>query len=313
MFVNGSYTPVLPSLFGQNENFGAAVPHPTATGQWVQIDPYGVYAKKSSNCYDVMDEAAYARLYAPFYPSFHNVSADYVSKYFGYYTGLGAGLQTLALHRKDQKVLASGAFESQVPGDWYARFWMTGADYQQWFNEYDAQGYRPRQIQVALDNAGQPRFSVIWQRRAGEAYVAFHDLDDAGWAAKWKEWIDQKGFRVEDRVGYTVGGARKHAAVFVKDGAPFYELHYMDGPTLQSKFNEFWAQGFRMTSLDVADGASPSYGGVWRKAPGYWVALAGLSPSSYQDKFVELASQGYRLHRVDAYANSSRFAAIWTK
>jgi murein DD-endopeptidase MepM/ murein hydrolase activator NlpD len=303
--------PTNPTTANNHLHLMTAVPHPTAgENEWVQIDPYGVYAQRGSDCYDLTDDTAFVRLFAPFYPSFHNVPVEYVAKYFGYYPGMGMALQTLSLHKKDSKTLASGSFQHGLSPDWYARFWMTGDDYQHWFNEYHSKGYRPRQLSVALDNGGNPRFSVIWQRRQGEQYVAFHGLDDAGWTAKWNEWVVQKKFRVEDRVGYSSNG-RRQAAVFVKDDQPFVELHYMNSATLQSKFNELWGQGFRMVSIDVDD--TGSYGGVWLKKPGGWIALAGMSASGYQDKFTELASQGWRLHRIDGYANSSRFAAIWTR
>ncbi len=305
--------PVDPITANNHHHYMLAVPHPTAgEKEWVQVDPYGVYAKLSTGCYELGDDTAFVRLIAPFHSSFHNVPVEYVAKYFGYYPGMGMGLQTLSVHKKDSKVLASGAFLHGIPSDWYARFWMSGADYQYWFTEYDKQGYRPRQIQVAPDPSGTPRFNVIWQRRSGESYVAMHDADESGWNGVWKEWVDQKGYRVEDRVAYSSGGTQKYAVVFVKDGAGFYELHKMDGAAFQAKFDDLWGKGYRTTSISILDNGS-SYGGVWRAMPGYWVTQAGLSASGYQDKFSELASQGYRLHRVEGYQNSSRFAAIWTK
>ena len=54
-------------------------------------------------------------------------------------------------------------------------------------------------------------------------------------------------------------------------------------------------------------------GGIWRKVPGTWATQIGLTPQGYQSAFDSYTSQGYRLYRIQGYADSSRFAVIWTK
>jgi hypothetical protein len=299
-------------------HFMMTVPNPDTTQPniWVQVDPYGVYAEStSSGCYDLLAETAAARLFAPFYPSFHNVPAEYVGHYWSYYTGMGMGLQTLSLHRKDDKVLASGSFQWGLPTTWRARLNMSADEYQQWFDEYDGKGFRPRQIQVAVGGDGQPRFTVIWQERGQDSYWAYHGVDDAEWDNLWKQHVEKEKLRVEDRAGYSVGGTRLGAVVFVDDGdSGFYEWHYLSGDEFQTTFDDLSSKGYRLVSVNVLeDPGGTSFGGVWRKMPGSWYARHGISPAEYQAEFDKISAQGYRLYRIQGYANSDRFAAIWCK
>ncbi len=290
-------------------------PRPGFENDWVQIDPYGVYSEVDKGCYDLLDTAAYVRLFAPFYSNFHNVPANIVAKYFGYYPGMGRALQTINLHRDGGELLASGSFQSGLPSQWKARTYMTGADFQNWFETYHDQGYRPREISVTPDSNGNPRFNVIWKKRNGEGYYTYFGLTDAQWQQKWNEHVVQGGMVVEEQVTYEDNNGARHAAVFISSPkVNFYEYHHMTSLVFNTTFDALNNAGFRLTNMNVAEiNGNRSYGGIWRKVPGAWVARYGLTPSEYQDKYEEYAAQGYRLYRIQGYANSERFAAIWTK
>ncbi|HUP02156.1 MAG TPA: hypothetical protein VM737_11660 [Gemmatimonadota bacterium] len=310
-------TPKNPDTGNNHLHLMIAVPDPINPGDWVQVDPYGVYNQISdSGCYDLLDESGYVRLFAPFYPSFHNVPAQYVGFYWGYYTGMGMGLQTISLHRRGGEVLASGAFQRGLPPAWYMRMFMTGDEYQEWFDTYGAQGFRPRQIKVTPDAGGAPRFTVIWKKAEGESVAAYHGLTDADWDARWQEHVVAGKMRVGDRVAYRQGNGRRLAAVFVKDGGSpgFAELHYMTGADYQAKFDEFGDGG--LTLVDAEAEELPEglrFGGIWEPRPGSWAARHGLSPAQYQEAFEELSAQGFRLYDIQGYADSERFIAVWTK
>lgn len=290
-------------------------PRPAYPNDWIQVDPFGVYAKASTGCYDLLDDTKFVRLFAPFYPSFHNVPVAIVSKYFGYYPGMGLALQTLSLHRNGSDVLASGSFQYGLPSQWYARFYMTGADFQNWFNQYSSQGYRPREISVTPDSNGDPRFNVIWKKLAGEGYYTYFGLTDAQWQQKWNEHVVNGGMIPDEHVAYDTNSGARHAAVFISSPKPaFYEYHYMSSTTFNSIFAALNAQGFRQTNMDVEEiGGGRYYGGIWRKIPGAWITLYGMTAQDYQTNFDNYTAQGYRLYRIRGYADSDRFAAIWTK
>ncbi|MDX2031662.1 MAG: hypothetical protein SF339_13385 [Blastocatellia bacterium] len=290
-------------------------PRPSKPNDWVQIDPYGVYAQAGTGCYDVLEDAAYIRLFAPFHSSFHNVPLAVVSKYFGYYPGMGMALQTLSLHRDGGSVLASGSFQSGLPSQWYARFYMNGSDFQYWFDEYHSRGYRPREISVTPDSNGNPRFNVIWKKRAGEAYSTYFGLTDSQWQQKWNEHVVNGGMIVDEHFAYDTNGGARHAAVFINSPKPpFYEYHYLSSLTFNTIFSALNATGYRQTNMSVAEiDGGRTYGGIWRKIPGAWITKYGLTPAEYQAEFNNYSAQGYRLYRIQGYADSSRFAAIWTK
>ena len=290
-------------------------PRPGFGTDWIQVDPYGVYNQVATGCYDLLDTAAYPRLFAPFYPSFHNVPLAVVSKYFGYYPGMGMALQTLSLHRDGNEVLASGSFQWGLSSQWYARFYMTGSDFQNWFDEYDSKGYRPREISVTPDSNGNPRFNVIWKKRAGEGTYSYFGLTDAQWQQKWNEHVVNGGMAVDEHVAYDTGSGARHAAVFITgQQAGWYEYHYMSWANFDTTFHQLANQGFHQTNMDVEEiGNGRYYGGIWRHVPGSWVTLAGMTAAEYQTAFNTYGAQGYRLYRIQGYADSSRFAAIWTK
>ncbi len=315
--LNDDGTPKNANTANNHLHLMTAVPDPNNAGDWVQVDPYGVYNQISeSECYDLLDTTAYVRLFAPFYPSFHNVPAQYVGFYWGYYTGMGMGLQTISLHRKGNSVLASGAFQHGLPKAWYMRMYMTASDYQKWFNEYGGQGFRPREISVTRHSNGNPRFTVIWKKRQGESFAAYHNMTDDVWNAKWKEHVENGGMKVDERAAYRVGNSRRLAAVFVKEGSPggFYEYHYMTGQAYQSKAEELGAQGWDLVNAEAEElPEGTRFGGIWRKLPGSFVARHGLTPAQYQDAFEDLGSKGYRLYDVQGYDDSGRFIAVWVK
>jgi len=294
-------------------------PRTGSESDWVQVDPYGVYGqvenKDGDRCYELLEETAYARLYAPFYPSFHHVPIAWVSKYFGYYTGMGMALQTISLYRGDDGVLAAGSFQYGAPKPWLCRFYATAADYQDWFDEYHGKGYRPREVVVTKASDGTPRFSSIWQRRTNETYYAYTRLTDAEWDAKWNELVKQKSYRVDDHFIYDDKGTTRHAGIFVKDGiTAFFSRSALTGSDFQKAFDDYWKQGFRLVSLNASElKGGTRFTGVWRKMPGAWVAHFGLTPGEYQEKFLHYGAAGYRAHKVQGYAGADRLAAIWTK
>src|SRR5213078_3480673 len=121
--------------------------------------------------------------------------------------------------------------------------------------------------------------------------------------------------RVEDYAGYEVNGVRMNAAIFVGDGSTsFAEWHYLSLGDLQTKFNNYYAQGLYLSDLTVTELSSGrSYGGVWRPQAQGAPAYVNMTPADYQAKFDQFAAQGYCLRKIQGYANSGQFAAIWMK
>ena len=98
-------------------------------------------------------------------------------------------------------------------GAWKARHGMTAAKYQDAFNAYKAQGYKPMHVDAYTVN-GTPYFAAIWQKQGG-AYVARHGMSSANYQAEFDKWLS-KGYRLVDVSGYSAGGQARYAAIWHK-------------------------------------------------------------------------------------------------
>ncbi len=312
-------TPTDPNTGNNHLHMMAAVPRPNGDGNWVQVDMFGVYNTldnaSGTDCYDLGQNPAYARLMAPFPPSFDNLPADTFLKYWSYYTGMGMVLQTFSVHRHGGDVLTSGSFQWGIENDWYVYFYLHANDAQAKFDDFLKKGYRPREISVTLDDSKQPRINMIWKKMHGESFYSWTNLSDADWMAKWNDLVKKQGFRVEDHFEWSNDGKPHHAAIFVKDGqSDFVELHNLSSPGFQTDFDKYFKQGYQLQDINAAEGAGArTYGGIWMKKPGYWMTYYDQTPAQYQSNFWTLQLQGYRLWKIQGYADSGLFAAIWTK
>jgi murein DD-endopeptidase MepM/ murein hydrolase activator NlpD len=317
--LNVDGTPTDPNTANNHLHMMVAVPDPKSPGDWVQVDAFGVYNtldnSNGTNCYDLDEKPAYARLIAPFPPSFHNLPADALFKYWGYYTGMGMAPQTFSFYRAGGQLLAAGAFQWGLSTDWYAYAYMTMADSQTKFDAFFKQGYRPREVSIVMDDSNQPRVNHIWKKMAGESFYEWLDMSDDVWLAKWNDLVKQKGFRVEDHFEWSNDGKRHHAGIFVKDGVTdFYELHGLSAAGFQSKFDDYFKQGYQLVDVNTAEiGGQRSYGGIWMKRPGAFMAYVDMSADDYQSIFWTLHQQGYQLSKVQGYGGGNLFGAIWTK
>lgn len=294
-------------------------PANTNSVSWLEVDPYGVYAKLNADdasCYEPGYNKAFHRFFAPFYPSFHNVPVAYIINHWDYYTTMGMALQTLSIYRSGNEYLASGSFQYGIPGDWYCRINMNSQQYQQYFDQYKAKGYVPRQISVTKDNGGSPLFAVIWRKLdAGENIVAYHNLDDAGFDNAWKKNVDQDKNRCAEHVRYNANGKSMHAAVFTNKKEGFYVYQALSLADFSKKFAELDKANYMPSNISVEElQGGTTFGGTWvPKGNKTYHAYAEMTPQDYQNKFSQFSQQGFRLYRIAGYSNAGKFTAIWVK
>jgi hypothetical protein len=290
--------------------------HPTEANTYIHIDPYGVYNKENTGCYDLLEDTLFARVVAPFFESFHDLPIEVLSTYFNYYSAMGMSPRTLSAHRDGTDVKVSGSFQRGIPGGWYVRLYMTGEQFQQRFNEYYAQGMIPRETTVITNYWGNDaRYTATWRKlEAGESFEHRAGLTPSGFNAKWSDLVQNKGWRVGDYFGYSVGGDDYVSALFTsKDARPFYLWTNHTYADLKSKIDQGFASGLAPVSVTVSelDGAT-RYNAILRRAPGCWHWWVGMSKDGYQQVFNDMSSRGYRLHKIQGYDGSDRYAAIFT-
>lgn len=293
---------------------------PAASGplQWLEVDPYGVYAILKDDNIDCLQPGVnkgFKRFFAPHYPSFHYVPLEYVAGEFGYFPATGMALRSISVHKAGNNYYASGSFQYGLSPQWYCRINMNSEQYQQFFNDYSAKGFTPKQIYVCKDNNGNPLFTATWRKlEANENTVSYHNMDDAAWNAAWKKHVDGEKKSCKEHLRYEWNGVTRHAAVFSSINKGFYHYHSMDLAAMQKKFDEMSKAGFMPSDLRAEEiGGKTTFSGTWVPATKEYVALCELSPDAYQSKFDEMATKGFQLERVMAYNNSTKFIAIWYK
>jgi hypothetical protein len=109
---------------------------------------------------------------------------------------------------------------------------------------------------------------------------------------------------------------RKHVAVFVKDGKPFYFFHGLDQAAFRQKTSEMEARGFAPPSLSLGTLTSGySISVIYLPKAAATATYIDMTSEGYQAEFTRRANGGYRLLKLVGYAtgNVARYAAIWEK
>ncbi|KAG7284525.1 hypothetical protein NEMBOFW57_010900 [Staphylotrichum longicolle] len=98
---------------------------------------------------------------------------------------------------------------------WVARHGLTSAQYQQAFNTYTSQGYRPVKVSGYVVG-GVDYYAAIWDKAPSPGWVARHGLTSAQYQAEVDKWVGQ-GYRLTVVSAYTLGANQdRYAAIFVK-------------------------------------------------------------------------------------------------
>jgi hypothetical protein len=91
----------------------------------------------------------------------------------------------------------------------------------------------------------------------------------------------------------------------------------MDAAQYQQKFDQMTASGFRPRQVCGYDTfGKPFFTAIWDKTPGpAWEAHHNFTTAQFQQRFDELAAQGYWLTGVSGYdlGGQPGFAGIWEK
>lgn len=296
-------------------HFSFGVAHPTLPDTYIWIDPYGVYSQADSKqCYDYLKDTEFERFFAPFYPSFHGLPVEAFVRYFGYYPGMGWGLRTLSVHRDGSKLLCSGSFDNQVAPQWLTHLYMTGTTLDQKWDEYYPGGYVIRELNEERDSGGNPRFTAIWRKKlAGEGVEVRANLTPAAWDQKWQDLVVDNQWRVEDYFAYTVNGAERRAGVFTShEGRPFYFFRNMTSAELSSTLTDFGKNGYVPVNLSAASlPEGIRYSVCLRKQSGCWKVCWAKTSAQYQSFATDQFADGYRLTKVQGYADSDQYLAVF--
>lgn len=198
---------------------------------------------------------------------------------------------------------------------WAARHGLTGAQYQQVFNDMDKQGYRLTSIS-GYESGGGARYAALWSKSAGQPSAARHGLDPQQYQAAFDS-LSKQGYRLTYVNGYAVGGKPYYAGIWQKGAGPVSAArHGMTAEQYQAAVDEMVKQGYGLAHVSVLSlGGSPRFAAIFEKGMPGWVARHGLTAAQYQQAFDTFTGQGYQLKVVSGYreGDGDRYAAIWTK
>lgn len=298
--------------------------------QFSQLDPqsimmYPVPAEFTTNGFSVgmntqlsvMDKSYIARWYPPYQARINMTSQQY-QQTFNELTAAGFRLGCVSGYNVNgQDHYAAVFLKAPVPGmtAWQARHGMTSAQYQQAFDSFVAQGYRLADVsgyQVGSD----AHYAALWIKAPGPAFAARHGMSSDQYQQAFNQYLSQ-GYRLTHVCGYGINNQALYAAIWEKNnGTPFVARHGLTADQYQQAFNQYTAQGYRLTDVSgYAVGNQTYFAGIWTKVggPGY-VARHNLTGADYVSNNQQYLNQGFAPIRVSGYMAGAqdRYAGIWS-
>jgi CubicO group peptidase (beta-lactamase class C family) len=109
--------------------------------------------------------------------------------------------------------LYAAIWEQSSGPAWQARHGLTSAQYQQTFNQFVAQGYRPRHVSgYVIGNADF--YATIWDKSSGPAWEAHHGMTPDQFQQTFNELVWGKGYRLVEVSGSQLGSQTLYAAIW---------------------------------------------------------------------------------------------------
>ena len=148
---------------------------------------------------------------------------------------------------------------------WVAHHNLSSADFQDAFDTFVPQGYRP----VAVSGytvGGAARFAAIGNKMAGPAWVARYNMSSSQYQTRFATYTRQ-GYRPVAVSGYTVGGAARFAAIWSKVAGPAWMArHNMSSSQYQSAIATYTRQGYQPVAVSgYTVGDAARFAAIWSK------------------------------------------------
>jgi len=175
----------------------------------------------------------------------------------------GYRLTWVSAHEANGAVRYEGIWEQKGGPAWEAKANLTATEYQQAFDSYTKQGYRPLHV-WGYTSAGAARFAVIFEKSNGPAWTARHNLNSAQYQQAFNNYAKQ-GYRLKEVSGYNVGGADFYAAIWEKTSGPVgFARHAIPDAWYQNVFDNMYYQGYRPVFITAfTSGGAGKLNGIW--------------------------------------------------
>lgn len=246
----------------------------------------------------------------------HGLTANQYQAEFNKWTQQGLRPIQVSGYTDSKNTLYAVIFQKVTNGPaWKAIHGVKSANYQNTFNNFVQQGFKPVQVSgYAVGN--DVHYAAIFEKiPAGLLWQARHGLSSAAFQAEFNKW-NQQGYRLTDLCGYSLENQDYYAAIWEKISGPAWVArHGMTADVYQSEFNKYLAQGYRLKQVSCYYFKGKThFAALWEKAgKGLLWSRTGLSHREYQDEFDRMYYQGYRPTWVAGYNHDGddRYAGIW--
>lgn len=226
----------------------------------------------------------------------------------------GYRLTSLSGYTKDGQVLYA-AIWNKIPGSaWGARHGLSSADYQSAFTDMTNKGYRL--ISISGYGVGnQARFAAIWDKSAGGAWTAKHNMTASQYQHAFDDYSKQ-GYRLQFISGYVVSGHEFFAAIWEKtSGGAMVAKHNLTAAQYQQAFNDYASQGYVLKLVSGYEkNGTDLFAAIWEKTNSpMWSSRHGINRMNYQHAFDNMYYQGYVPVYLNAYAadGADKYNVIW--
>ena len=314
--LNQDGTPKNTTAANNHLHFMVAASHPVWTnGEWLFVDPYGVYEQQSTGCYDLLQPTEYDRLLAPFYPYFHGVDLGVFNFYLYYYGQMGRSPATFTVQHKNSDVIAAGAFKSGLGTSWHIFDYMTPAGFQTQFDILTnaANNFRLVDHTVLLTPLGQPRHNGIFRPDLINDWFSFGNQTIGDYSTTFDNLTEQ-GYDLLDFFGYHEGNVDRVASIFAPWPGDFIHHGLLNSSTFTTVTNDHAKNGWLPIDINVMEMANgTSLSAIYRQTGDLRMVHWGMTSAEYQQWMDFYLSSGWDLEVVQNYSGGNRYAAIWSK
>src|SRR5690606_21522411 len=199
-------------------------------------------------------------------------------------------------------------------GAWASFHGLNGSQYQQRFNQYTRQGYRPHQVESHL-GGGSVRYAVIFRKQGGPQYTAYHGLTAAAHQQRF-DTLTGQGYRPRNVSVVSSGGQRRYTALYEKADIGSWEARsQLNATQYQQAFESNTGRKRQLVYLNsYVHGGQPYFTAIWSSRPsGAYRARHGLTSARYQSEWTSASRSNMRTGSVTGYGvgGPARYAAFW--
>jgi len=202
---------------------------------------------------------------------------------------------------------------------WVAFHGLTGAQYQQRFDEWVGEKkLRPTHVD-SYAVGGELRYAAVFEAGSGPALAAYHGVAAQQHQQRFDD-LTKDGFVPQVLSVASVGGQRRFTGVYVKQSVGAFEARQaLTAAQYQAAFDANAQAGRRLTYLNAYEhGGQPNFSAIWAAQPPVALhARHGLSRAQYQQEWQQSTGTGNGMttQAVTGYVDGGkvRYAAFWTR